>query len=115
VETSLAFSDALPEFVLRQAQAALDHFLLESASAGQFQGRFQKTALLIQELRPHPLTGETVKLPMALLHWRDNAWRLFFRGSRGRWQRFPDIGPSIRPAPLLSHVYLDELGIFWRQ
>jgi hypothetical protein len=115
VDTSLAFADTLPEFVQRQAQAALDQFLLNSASAGQFRGRFQKTALLIQELRPHPLSGETVHLPMALLRWKNDAWQLFFRGSRGRWQPFPGIQPSIRPAPLLHHIHRDELGIFWRQ
>ncbi len=115
METSLVVSDALPEFVQRQAQVALGRFLQESSSAGTFRGRFQKTALLIQEQQPHPITGETVLLPMALLHWRDATWRLYFRGSRGRWQRYPGAEPSVSPAPLLNKVYRDELCLFWRQ
>ncbi|MEX0623227.1 DUF3024 domain-containing protein [Saccharospirillum sp.] len=115
METSLVVSDSLPEFVHRQAQVALGRFLQESASAATFRGRFQKTALLIQEQQPHPITGETVLLPMALLHWRDATWRLYFRGSRGRWQRYPEVEPSVSPTPLLNLVYRDELGLFWRQ
>jgi len=115
VETSLVVSDGLPEFVLRQAQLALGRFLQESLSAGTFRGRFQKTALLIQEQQPHPITREHVLLPIALLHWRDATWRLYFRGSRGRWQRYPDIEPSVSPTPLLSVIHRDELGLFWRQ
>lgn len=115
METSLVVSDSLPEFVHRQAQVALGRFLQESASAATFRGRFQKTALLIQEQQPHPITGETVLLPIALLHWRDATWRLYFRGSRGRWQRYPEVEPSVSPTPLLNLVYRDELGLFWRQ
>ncbi|MEX2365435.1 MAG: DUF3024 domain-containing protein [Pseudohongiellaceae bacterium] len=115
VETSLVVSDGLPEFVHRQAQIALGRFLQESSSAGTFHGRLQKTALLIQEKKPHPITGERVLLPIALLHWRGATWRLYFRGSRGRWQRYPDVEPSVSPTPLLSVVHRDELGLFWRQ
>lgn len=115
METSLVVSDGLPEFVQRQAQVALGCFLQESSSAATFRGRFQKTALLIQEQQPHPVTGETVLLPMALLHWRDATWRLYFRGSQGRWQRHPDSKPSVSPSPLLKQVYRDELCLFWRQ
>lgn len=115
METSLVVSDRLPEFVHRQAQVALGRFLQGSSSAGTFCGRFQKTALLIQEQQPHPITGETVLLPMALLHWRDATWRLYFRGSRGRWQRYPGTEPSVSPTPLLNQVYRDELCLFWRQ
>ncbi|WP_127555094.1 DUF3024 domain-containing protein [Saccharospirillum alexandrii] len=115
METSLVVSDGLPEFVQRQAQVALERFLQKSSSAAMFRGRFQKTALLIQEQQPHPITGETVLLPMALLHWRDATWRLYFRGSRGRWQRYPGTEPSVSPTPLLNQVYRDELCLFWRQ
>ena len=115
METSLVVSDGLPEFVHRQAQVALERFLQKSSSAALFRGRFQKTALLIQEQQPHPITGETVLLPMALLHWRDATWRLYFRGSRGRWQRYPGAEPSVSPTPLLNQVYRDELCLFWRQ
>ena len=115
METSLVVSDGLPDFVHRQAQVALGRFLQTSSSAGAFCGRFQKTALLIQEQQPHPITGETVLLPMALLHWRDATWRLYFRGSRGRWQRYPGAEPSVSPASLLNLVYRDDLCLFWRQ
>ncbi|WP_028669608.1 DUF3024 domain-containing protein [Saccharospirillum impatiens] len=115
MESSLVVSDALPEFVHRQAQVALDGFLADANAAGRFQGRFQKQALLIQERQPHPLTRETVLLPMALLHWREASWRLYFRGSRGRWQRYPGVEATVSPAPLLARVHQDELGLFWRQ
>ena len=115
METSLVVSDGLPEFVHRQAQVALGRFLQTSSSAGTFCGRFQNTALLIQEQQPHPITGETVLLPMALLHWRNATWRLYFRGSRGRWQRYPGAEPSVNPASLLNLVYRDDLCLFWRQ
>lgn len=115
MDTSLVVSDGLPEFVHRQAHIALERFLQLPASGRRFQGSFRKTALLIQEVQPHPLTGEAVNLPVALLHWRDNVWRLYFRGSRGRWQGYPEVEPSISPAPLLNLIYRDERGLFWRQ
>lgn len=115
METSLVVSDGLPEFVHRQAQIAVERFLQDPASDRRFRCGFQKTALLIHEVQPHPLTGEAVNLPMALLHWRDSLWRLYFRGTRGRWQRYPDAKPSISPEPLLALIYRDERGLFWRQ
>lgn len=105
----------LPEFVQKQAQQALHQFLSHRWCQVNLDGTIHRSAIVIYEVTPHPLTHEQVRLPMGLLNWRDNRWRLYFRGTRGRWVAFPDVPTSQRPEPLLDCIARDELGIFWRQ
>lgn len=106
---------ALPEFVYKQAEQALHHFLTNRECSVHLEGDLHRSAIVIYEVTPHPLTHEQVRLPIALLNWRDNRWRLYFRGTRGRWVSYPDAPTLQRPEPLLARVAQDELGIFWRQ
>lgn len=105
----------LPEFVYKQAQQALSQFLSRRAGAVQLDGNVHRSAIVVYEITPHPLTQEQVRLPIGLLNWRDNRWRLYFRGTRGRWVAYPDSPSLQRPDPLLDCIAQDELGIFWRQ
>lgn len=106
---------SLPEFVQKQAEQALHHFLSSDHGGVSLGGRIHRSTIVLYELTPHPLTRETVQLPMALLNWRNNAWQLYFRGTRGRWLAYPGESELRRPEPLLMRVAQDELGIFWRQ
>lgn len=105
----------LPEFVRKQAEQSLTRFLARRHADVQLTGELYKTALVIRESTPHPLTGETVTLPVALLNWHEDRWRLYFRGTRGRWLRMPESPAISRPEPLLDSVAEDQLGVFWRQ
>lgn len=106
---------SLPEFVQRQAETALQQFLSVKHGGVTLGGRIRCNTILLFELTPHPLTRETVQLPLALLNWRDNAWQLYFRGAKGRWLAYPGEAGVLRPDLLLMRVAQDELGIFWRQ
>ncbi|MFG1498073.1 DUF3024 domain-containing protein [Saccharospirillum sp. HFRX-1] len=115
MSASLENPVTLPEFVRRQAEQGLARFLERRRRDVELTGQLYKTALVIQQTTPHPLTRETVTLPIALLNWREDRWRLYFRGTRGRWLRVPDSPELSRPEPLLDAVEDDQLGIFWRQ
>ncbi|WP_157954259.1 DUF3024 domain-containing protein [Saccharospirillum mangrovi] len=104
----------LPEFVCKQAQQSLERFLARRRGV-ILTGQLYKTAVIVQQITPHPLTRESVTLPIALLNWHEDRWRLYFRGTRGRWLRVPDSPEISRPDPLLEAVDDDQLGIFWRQ
>ena len=84
----------------KQAEQSLTRFLARRHADVQLSGELYKTALVIRESTPHPLTGETVTLPVALLNWHDDRWRLYFRGTRGRWLRMPESPAISRPEPL---------------
>lgn len=105
----------LPNFVRKQAEQALMGLAVQPADGICLTGRLFKTAILIEQEQPHPLTGEVVRLPVALVNWRDDRWQLYFRGTRGRWLGCPGAGAERRPGPLLAAVAEDQLGIFWRQ
>lgn len=115
MSASVENSVTLPEFVHKQAQQSLARFLARYRRGVELTGQLYKTALVIQQVTPHPLSRETVTLPVALLNWHEDRWRLYFRGTRGRWVRVPDLPEFSRPEPLLDVVEDDQLGIFWRQ
>lgn len=115
MSASLENPVTLPEFVHKQAQQGLERFLGRRRLGVELTATIYKTALVIMQTTPHPLTRETVTLPVALLNWHEDRWRLYFRGTRGRWLRVPDSPELSRPEPLLDAVDDDQLGIFWRQ
>ncbi|MHA7880802.1 MAG: DUF3024 domain-containing protein [Saccharospirillum sp.] len=104
----------IPEFVQHQALRAWQR-LVEQYPSAPLASRLHKTALIIDEIGPHPNQTRQVALPVALINWRQDHWRLYFRSQQGRWLLMPDRLSSKDPRPLLSEVFQDTSGVFWRQ
>lgn len=104
----------LPEFVQHQAENAWRRLLAHYPEI-PLTSKQHKTALVIYEVGPHPNQKTQIELPVGLINWRQDAWRLYFRSSQGRWLLLPDVPASKDPQPLLEAIVQDTSGLFWRQ
>lgn len=104
----------LPEFVQHQAEHAWRQLMVHYPDI-PLTSKLHKTALVVYEVGPHPSQQGNIELPVGLINWRQNVWRLYFRSSQGRWLMLPDVPASMHPQPLLAAIVKDNSGLFWRQ
>lgn len=107
-------TNALPHFVRKQVDVASAEFL-NRFSAFPIEAEVRGCRVLLIEKRPHPMKDQPVRLPMALLDFKDDLWHLLFRGSAGGWQPVPNDAPSISIQEKFDAIFDDVYRIFWRQ
>lgn len=107
-------ANALPHFVRKQVELASSDFLKRLPTLA-VDIEIKGLRVLLIEKKPHPTKPQPLRIPLALMDFKDNAWHLLFRGSAGGWLMVPGDEPSLSIQEKFNAIVEDPYAIFWRQ
>ncbi len=110
----MAQVNELPHFVRKQAERASNR-LLQHADFAHCEWQIKGTRVILVKTMPHPSGARTVKMPIALLDFKNQLWHLLFRDTQGGWQPLPASQPSKVVDEKIDDILQDDYGVFLRQ